>query len=371
MHEIPFGTRSGLDVTPVSIGAMRFPEDCLDAVDLIRHAIDAGLRYIDTSRGYGDSEFKLGAALKGGYREKVILSSKSSPWIKKIRDDDDGSADSVRRRIEETLLRLDVDKIDFYQIWNITDEDSWVLATKKGGMVEGIQKAQAEGLVGHIGFTTHAPPKDLVERYLEQATWAEVVLATYNLLDKTYAPVLEKAHELGIGTIVMNPVGGGKFTGESDVMMTLAKQVGATSVADLAIRYVLGNPNVDTILCGLAKTADVDDTIASANRGGFAPEAVATIDSYFESLSKENVRFCTGCKYCMPCPAGIAIPQILNSVYEARFLGLVEGAKGSYRWHVRNVKPEACTDCGACEEKCTQKLPIREELNYAKTTLGT
>lgn len=54
MHTLPFGTRSGLDVTPVSIGAMRFPEDCLDAVDLIRHAIDAGLRYIDTSRGYGD-----------------------------------------------------------------------------------------------------------------------------------------------------------------------------------------------------------------------------------------------------------------------------------------------------------------------------
>ena len=88
-----FGKRSGFEVAPVSIGAMRLPEDCTDAVALIRYAIDSGMCYIDTSRGYGESEFKLGRALKDGYREKVILSSKCSPWIKKVREDDDGSAD--------------------------------------------------------------------------------------------------------------------------------------------------------------------------------------------------------------------------------------------------------------------------------------
>ena len=75
-REVDFGKRSGLKVHPVSIGAMRLPEDDDQAVALLRQAIDAGMIYIDTSRGYADSEIKVGEALKDGYREKVILSTK-------------------------------------------------------------------------------------------------------------------------------------------------------------------------------------------------------------------------------------------------------------------------------------------------------
>ena len=61
---------------------------------------------------------------------------------------------------------------------------------------------------------------------------------------------------IGIATIVMNPVGGGRFAEGSSVFMRLAKKVGAKSVPDLAIRYVLSNPNVDTILCGMQKMSE-------------------------------------------------------------------------------------------------------------------
>jgi len=363
------GERSGLKVASVSIGAMRFPDDCLDSVALIRHAIDSGMRYIDTSRGYGESEFKLGAALKDGYREKVILSSKCSPWIKKVRDDDDGSADSVRRRIDETILRLGVDTLDFYQIWNIDSRDAWELATKKGGMVEGIRRAMDEGLVGHTGFTTHDSVENLLG-YLDMADWAEVVLVSYNLLNRTYEPVLAKARKNGLGTIVMNPVGGGSLTEKSDVIMQCADKLGVSSVADLAVRYVLSNPNVDTILCGMQKPADVDATIASAETGTFSTDQIEAVNSFFSSLSSKEVHFCTGCKYCLPCPAGIHIPAIMKAVYEARFLGLVESPKRRYAQATKDVKPDACTDCGACEEKCTQSLKIRNELKYAMETLA-
>ena len=365
-----FGKRSGLLVAPVSIGAMRLPEDCIDAIALIRHAIDSGMRYIDTSRGYGESEFKLGAALKDGYREKVILSSKCSPWVKKVRDDDDGSADSVRRRIDETMLRLGVEKLDFYQVWSINDREGWELATKKGGMVDGICRAMDEGLVGHAGFTTHDSVENLLE-YLDMADWVEIILITFNLLNRTYQPVLEKAHSLGIGTIVMNPVGGGRLTGYSDVIMRLAFELGSQSVADLAVRYVLSNPNVDTILCGMQTPSDVDDTIASAKKRTFSPEELNTANEFFTKRSTESVGFCTGCKYCMPCPAGIDIPGIMAAAYEARFLGLIENAKRRYMQATREVGPDACTDCGACEEKCTQSLKIRGELAYAKAELAS
>jgi hypothetical protein len=98
MRERGFGKRSGLKVPRVNIGGMRFPQDMDTAVALIRHAIDSGMRYIDTSRGYGDSELKLARALKNGYREKVILSTKWSPWAMRVADSDTASADCMMSR---------------------------------------------------------------------------------------------------------------------------------------------------------------------------------------------------------------------------------------------------------------------------------
>ncbi len=360
-----FGKRSGLEVAPVSLGAMRLPEDCTDAVALIRHAIDAGMRYIDTSRGYGESEFKLGRALRDGYREKVILSSKCSPWVKKVRPDDDGSADAVRRRIEEQMLRLDVDYLDFYQVWNICDREGWETATKKGGMVDGIRKAIDEGLVGHTGFTTHDTVENLLD-YLDMADWAEVILCTYNLLNRAYEPVIEKAHAKGLGTIVMNPVGGGKLTENSPVIMEVAGKLGVASVPELAVRYVLSNPNVDTILCGISKPADSDATIAAAGQPALSADRIETVNAFFEARSREGVGFCTGCQYCMPCPVGINIPAVLGALYEARFLGLTGDARRTYA----HAAKDACTECGACEGKCTQRLSVRAELIQARELLA-
>ena len=363
MNKIPFGARSGLEVNPVSMGAMRFPEDMIESVELIRHAIDSGLVYIDSCRCYGESELKLARALKDGYREKVFLSTKSSPWNRKIQDTDDGSADSIVRRIEESLVRLDVDYLDFYQVWSVFNDENWELATRKGGMVDGIKKARDMGLVKHIGLTSHQPPEDLL-KYLPEADWIESILLSFHLMQRDYEPVLAKAHELGIGTIVMNPCGGGKFAEQSDVLMKIADQVGAVSVADLAIRYVNSNPNVDTLICGITKKSDVDDTIASCEREKFTPDQIALINTSFEELSKE--KFCTGCKYCMPCPVGINIPHILNLLYEENVLGLKENAVKGYANNWANkVKADACIKCGQCEKKCTQNLKIMDELARA------
>jgi len=73
----------------------------------------------------------------------------------------------------------------------------------------------------------------------------------------------------------------------------------------------------------------------------------------------------------MPCPTGIQIPQIMGAIYEDRFLGLREGAKGAYRWAARDVKASACIKCRKCEQKCTQKLPIVQEMEYAAKTYET
>ncbi len=368
MLERDFGKRSGLKVPPVNIGSMRLPNDLEDAVKLVRHAIDAGMKYIDTSRGYGEVEWVLGKALKDGYREKVILSSKWAPWCKKIRSDDDESSDAVRRRIEEQMKRLDVDYLDYYQVWSLFSREQYEAATAKGGMVEGIMKAKDEGLVGHIGFTTHDSVENMLE-YIEKDDWFEIILFTYNLLNKTYEPVIKTAHEKGIGTLIMNPLGGGRLATDSPVLQNLAAEVGAVSPADLAIRYILSKPYVTTIISGIMKPADVDDSIASAERPPFTADQMAVIDRFLERVSCDKTGFCTGCKYCMPCPQGIDIPAVMDLVYYDRYWGLEKDARSRYA-ALKSAKADACVACGLCEKKCTQHLNISAEMKYAAENYG-
>ncbi len=358
-----FGLRNGLQVAPASIGAMRLPRDVDDAIELIRHAIDAGMRYIDTSRGYGESEWIVGRALKDGYREKVILSTKCSPWITKIRPDDEPTADRTRRRIEESMLRLDVEVLDYYQVWNIDSREHYDAAVAKGGMLEGIQRAMNEGLVRHTGFTTHDTVENLLD-YIQEVDWCDIILFTYNMLNQRYAPAIQAAHEKGIGTIIMNPVAGGKLAQESRVLEDLASRVGVGSAPELAVRYVLSNPHVTTLINGITKLGDVDSTVRAAEAGPLSTDQMAMIQAFIESVDKEKQGLCTSCKYCMPCPSGINIPAIMNCIYDERHLGLAKAAKHRYQ-NMRQAKADACTQCGQCEEKCTQKLAIIEQLAYA------
>lgn len=368
-REIDFGKRSGLKVYPVSIGAMRLPAEEL-AIPLIRQAIDAGMIYIDTSRGYGDSEIKIGKALKDGYRQKVILSSKWCPWCIKVEPTDDTSADSMYKRILDSMQRLDVGYIDFYQVWNMSTPEQYADTTRKGGMLDGILRAMDEGLVGHTGFTTHDKPEN-VSRYIDQADWAETILFSYNAFKPDYKEVIAKAHDKGIATTVMNPVAGGRLTEPSPVMQQVVDLIDdAGTITEVAHRYLAGDENVDTILCGITKTSDVTSTISNYQKPPLTAQQRTAVESALEKLSITNMDFCTSCGYCMPCPADIKIPQMMTIIHTAKMLQLKENAKKEFRWHVYEDKetpsahPSKCLECGQCEQKCPQKLNITDHLKY-------
>ena len=363
-----FGRRSGSQIPRGNIGAMRLPEDTDEAVALIRHAIDSGMRYIDTSRGYGDSEIKLGKALKDGYREKVILSTKWAPWVVKIDESDDASADCVRRRIDESMQRLDVGTLDFYQVWSIHERRHFDAAVARGGMIEGILKAKDEGLVGHLGFTTHDSPENLMA-YLPEAGWCEIVLMSFNLLNTRYGDVLKAYHEAGIGTVVMNPVGGGKLKEASDVLLDLAGQVSAVSVPDLALRYIMSHPHIDSVICGMTRASDVGDTIASVEKGPFDKKQMKTISKFLDKIARQQEKFCTGCGYCLPCPQGIDIPAVMAALFEERFWGFREAALEKYQ-KIESPRADECMLCGGCESSCTQSLHVMQEMQYCERIFG-
>jgi len=373
---IDFGKRSGLKVRPVSIGAMRLPEDVEEAVSLLRQAIDIGMIYIDTSRGYGDSEIKVGKALKDGYREKVILSTKCSPWIKKVEPDDDTSADCTYKRIVESMERLDADYLDFYQIWNINSEEHYNRTIQKGGMLDGVLRAMKEGIVKHTGFTTHDTPEN-VSRYIDEADWCEAMLFTYNILDRSYEDVIAKAHRKGIATIVMNPLGGGLFTQNLPPISNAVKNaLGSNDAVEATHRWLKGNENVDTILCGITKPSDITSTLANYEKEPLTSEQRKRLEKEFAKISRENTGFCVDCRYCLPCPVGINISAFMRAVYFDEFLKLGITAEQIYNWELnplyasKSADPGDCIECGKCEQKCTQRIKIIQAIKALKNKFG-
>ena len=369
-REVDFGKRSGLKVHPVSIGAMRLPDEEL-AIPLIRQAIDAGMIYIDTCRGYGDSELKLAKALKDGYREKVILSTKWCPWNLKVEPDDDTSAECTYKRLLESMKRLDVEYLDFYQIWSINNFEDYQQATCKRGMLDGIRRAKDEGLIKHIGFTTHDTPENIA-KYIDEADWCEAILFTHNILNPTYKDIIAQTHERGIATIAMNPLAGGFLAVQSPVLQkAVFDAVGINSVVEAAHRYLAGDRNIDTILCGISKPTDITSTIEHYSKPPLTGQQRKDLEEAMDKMSSKGMGFCTACKYCMPCPEGINIPNMMNMVYLDKFLQMSERAGGIYERQANlGNSPAKCTQCGQCEDKCTQHLKITEELKYLVERFG-
>jgi len=361
--------RTGYRISPLSIGAMRLPGDEEEAVKLLRLAIDKGGNYIDTSRGYGDSEIKVGKALKDGYRDKVILSTKWSPWVQKVEESDAPTADCTRKRLEESMRRLDVDVLDFYQVWSIMNPDHFEQARAKGGMIEGIRRAMDEGLVRHIGFTTHDTPENVVK--MLETGLCETVTVSFHMFDRRIEDAIARADKLGIGVVIMNPVGGGLFGETTPALAALSPREGLSAAA-LAVRYVLDTPGVSTAISGFSKTSDVEENFAAAGLPRFSSEERALLEKSVVALTTGDVGWCTGCRYCMPCPEGVDIPTIMRALFLHEALGLKQRARDAYNRLVprseesAGTRADACTQCGQCEEKCTQKLAIRDGMKRAQ-----
>ena len=170
----------------------------------------------------------------------------------------------------------------------------------------------------------------------------------------------------------MNPLAGGFLVEDSPVLQqAVLGAVGINDPVEAAHRYLAGDENIDTILCGINKTSDITSTIDNYSKPPLTPQQRTDLESAMAKISSKAMGFCTGCRYCMPCPEGIDIPAMMNIVYLDRLLQMSDRARAAYQGLVNvDNSPARCTQCGQCEEKCTQHLKITEELKYLIERFG-
>ncbi|UCH35093.1 MAG: aldo/keto reductase [Armatimonadota bacterium] len=353
---------TGVKVSLLGFGAMRLPENEKEAVAVMRRAYELGVNYFDTAPGYGhngSSEVFVGKAI-GDIRDKVYLSTKNPI--------EDASGDNFRKRLEDSLRRLDTDYVDFYHMWGINWKTFEELIMAPNGPMAAAERLREDGIIRHISFSFHDKPEALL-RIIDSGRF-ESILVQYNILDRANEPGIEHARRRGLGVAIMGSVGGGRLAAPSARIRSMLAG-GTKTTSEMALRFVMSNPNVSTALSGMGTIQMVEENAAVASRE--EPLTAAERQKVQEILD-ENKRvcdlYCTGCKYCMPCPNDVDIPSIFELVNYYRVYGLEAYAREHYAGIVKSAKgADQCVECGECEEKCPQKIHIMDQLQEAHRTL--
>ena len=361
MRYRPLG-KTGLMVSALSFGCMRLGEDQELNTRLISTAIDLGLNYFETTRGYcrGQCQQRTAPGLVGK-TTGVIVSGKASLQA-------DTTAHAFRQEIERQLELLGLTHFKFFQVgWFGWDRVGHLL--KRGGVLEALRRAQDEGLVHHLGFTGHDKPENFT-RVIETGLF-DTLTVPYNLVNRAYEPTIQRAGELGVGVVAMCPVAGGALTCDSDA---LKEALGMDlPTPEMALRFVLANPHVSTACSGMNAMSHLEQNVATVKAFDPAAEAVP-FERLCEGLDRLRDRLghrlCTACRYCLPCPQGVNVPRHLELYRHWKAFGLTEAARNGLRGIPPAESMDKCDTCGTCEKKCPNELPVREMFEELATLRG-
>jgi predicted aldo/keto reductase-like oxidoreductase len=312
VSEIGFG---GIPITRLSVE---------DAARLVRYSYDQGINFFDTANLYGDSEEKIGLALKG-VRDRAIIATKTV-----LRD-----GKSALGQLETSLKRLKTDYLDLYQMHNISNQEALDQVLAPGGVHEAVVKAQREGKIRHIGFSAHNP--DIAAKACGTGLFTTVQLP-FNFIEKDpEEKCFGSARERQMGIIAMKPLGGGLL-----------------DRPDLCFRFLQQHHDVVPIP-GMQSQEEVDQNVRFYEETeALTPQDLADMEKIRTEI---GTRFCHRCEYCQPCPEGVLIWRVLLFNAQSRRFP----PQMSIRMSKEPMETaEHCVQCGQCEEKCPYELPVPE-----------
>lgn len=362
----------GIETSLLGFGCMRFPvnrEGKIDrprAQEMLDKAIAAGVNYIDTAYPYhnGESEPFVGEALKKHPRESLYIATKLPVWMV-------NSLEDVERIFQEQLDHLQSDYVDFYLLHAMGRER--FESMRDMGVIEKLVEYKNQGKIKYLGFSFH-DSYDVFEEMIDYMDWdfCQIQLNYMDTEEQAGLKGYQLATDKGIPVVVMEPVKGGSLAYfAEDIMERFHALDPEASAASFALRYVGSLPGVKVILSGMSNMKQVEDNLKTfTDFKELSHKEQQEIEDIVALLRSRVQNGCTGCRYCMPCPAGVDIPgcfQAWNTYHMYQNYDVVR-----WKWEQdlgEQKQAKNCIKCGKCEGACPQKLSIREDLEKVQKDL--
>lgn len=359
-----------LNISALGFGAMRMPTIEKDgkrlidepaAINMIRHAIDEGVNYVDTAYPYHDrqSEIVVGKALQDGYREKTHIATKSPVWM--INKEED-----FEKLLDEQLHKLQVDYIDFYLL-HALDKSRFNDIVLKYDLINKMIEMKEKGKIKYMGFSFH-DSLDTFKEIIDSTDQWDFCQIQFNYIDITHQAGLEGleyAAKKGIPVVIMEPLLGGKLANlpknVKDVLDPKKDPV------EWALDFLWDRPEVALLLSGMSAPQQLNDNLVYANRSSIGmlndqdKKMLAEAKKIYDTMALVS---CTKCRYCLPCPSGLMIPDIFES-YNMSVSSGMKKAKEVYEDF--DVNASDCVKCRACEAECPQHIVISEVMTDVDT----
>lgn len=357
----------------ITEGAQKGKIDIEQVKQMTALFLERGFTYFDTAYIYGDGDSER------AFREAVVehYPRDSYTITDKIPMMNIECAQQMQETVDVMLERLGIQYFDYLWLHAISGPN-WEKA-KKFHSFEYLKGLKEKGITRHIGFSFHGSP-ELLDEVLTAHPEVEYVQLQINYLDwndkiiqagKCYE-VCEKHNKQ---VIVMEPVKGGALVDVPEQVSSELKRRGPDqSTASWAIRFAASRKNVAVVLSGMSNMEQVEDNTSYMQ--DFVPltgEEEEMLENAAKIIRGNIAVPCTTCRYCVStCPMDIAIPDYF-SVYNTfkRFGSKSESDVINYYGYVKaqHGKPEDCIQCGSCEDRCPQHLPIRKYLQEVHAAL--
>ncbi len=350
-----------IQLSRLGLGNMRLPAvdptnpkspiDWPKAHEIMDYALEQGINYFDTAYVYngGESERCVGAGLKRHDRDSFYVATKFN-----IRANPDYKA-----VFEEQLERLQMDRIDFYLIHCIMDNN--VDAYLESGAIEYFLEQKKLGRIKYLGFSSHAGLEAL-EKFANHHDW-DFAQLQINYFDWNYAKTKEEykiLEDRNIPIMVMEPVRGGKLAKLTPAAEAILKEAHPDwSIASWALRFVRTLSQTQVILSGMSAMDQIVDNVKTfSDPESLSEEDMATLMEACEVFHKSLVVPCTGCRYCCDdCPMQINIPEFLKvyNTYKTEGRGAIKSMVEAIQ---TEGTPADCVGCGSCTSHCPQNINI-------------
>lgn len=361
----------GENVKKLGFGLMRLPQkdgaiDIEQTKVMVDKFMAAGFTYFDTAWVYAGSEDAIRQALVKRYpRESYTLATKLCPWM------NCENQEQAEAEFETSLKQTGAGYFDFYLLHNLGDSRTHLFDDYD--LWNFVQRKKAEGLIKHIGFSSHATPEEL-ETILQKHPEMEFVQLQINYADWDNPAIqsrrcYEIARKYGKPVVIMEPVKGGMLATPPDTIQNIFRQVEPdSSMSSWAIRFAADLEGVITVLSGMSSTEQMEDNLSYMKdfSGLNAAQKEALKKAQEELQRVPSIIPCTVCNYCAEaCPMNIGISGAFTAMNYLTLYSDIERATFQYLSLVQFAGKKGageCIKCGKCEAVCPQRLGIRDLL---------